>query len=95
MSNLFHDDITWCAGDCPIQGCFRNPANMNDRDIPHSFAMFKGTEICPFFESSDGCLDKCIHAKKCFAEHKDPDDALRALIERYCDDCYFAEVSED
>ena len=95
VSNPFHDDITWCADNCPIQGCFRNPVNMSDRDALHSFAYFKGTDDCPVYKSTDGCMDKCIHAAHCFAEYKDPNNAIRALIDGYCDNCYFAEVSED
>lgn len=67
---------------------------MCDREIAHSFAYFKGTDACPI-KSIDGCMDKCIHATHCFSQYKDPNDAIHALIDQYCDECYFAEDNED
>lgn len=43
-----HDDITWCVdNDCSVNGCMRNPKNIHDKSVPHSYAMFRGTDECP------------------------------------------------
>lgn len=41
------DDITFCINECANKTCFRNPANIKDRAIPHSFSSLKDTEDCP------------------------------------------------
>jgi len=61
----------------------------------HSYAFFKGTPECPISRSLDECISGCVHAKECFARHDDPDMALRALIDEYCEDCAFASAEED
>ena len=43
-------DITWCMSECNIQNCYRNPVNMTDKTGLHSFAEFKGTDLCPLKE---------------------------------------------
>lgn len=45
------NDITWCASNCDIKSCFRNPINMKDKIGIHSFADFKGTRDCTFINS--------------------------------------------
>lgn len=61
----------------------------------HSYAMFKGTSECPISTSLDECMDGCVYAKRCFAEHMNPDDALNDLIANYCEDCVFSSMEED
>ena len=96
MSSLFHDDITWCAQpNCPIVSCRRNPVNMMERVGVHSYAMFKGTEECPVSQPTDGCFDGCLHMQEIFAKFDDPDEAMRALMDEYCEDCVFASEEED
>ena len=35
---LYDDDITFCPDDkCKVTSCMRNPANIRDRSIPHSY----------------------------------------------------------
>lgn len=43
------EDITYCASDCSLTSCFRNRKNIRQM-IPHSFALFEGTEECLKFE---------------------------------------------
>ena len=96
MYGFFVDDITWCIEeDCPMIACRRNVVNMVDHSGLHSYAMFKGTAECPVSRSLDECIDGCFHARECFAAHKDPDDALRELEEKYCERCMFASMEED
>lgn len=91
-----HDDITWCLEDkCPVTDCMRNQANMINRTGLHSYAMFKGTAECMMSANIDRCMDGCVHAKEMFANHEDPDDALKALMDEYCDDCIFSSTEED
>ncbi len=40
------DDITFCGDKCDRKTCFRHPANIIHREIPHSFANLKGTKLC-------------------------------------------------
>ena len=47
------DDITFCADMCKKKKCFRNPANIKDKTIPHSYAYLKGTDDCPFRKEDD------------------------------------------
>lgn len=68
---------------------------MIDRTGLHSFAIFKGTADCPISQSLDECMDGCLYAKECFAKHDDPDEALRVLVEEYCDGCIFSSAEED
>lgn len=35
------------------------------------------------------CEDYCKYQEKAFSEHKDPDEALDALIKEHCNDCPF------
>lgn len=44
---FFQDDITWCSSDCNNTDCYRHPSNMVDKEGLHSFADFKGTDVCP------------------------------------------------
>lgn len=91
-----HDDITWCLEEnCPVVDCMRNRVNIINRSGLHSFAMFRGTEVCPVSRGLDRCMDGCKWAKEAFAEHHDPHDAVRALADRYCENCIFAESAED
>lgn len=68
---------------------------MIDHTGPHSFAIFKGTEDCPRSKSLDECVDGCFHARECFAKFDDPDEALHALMDEYCDFCPYADMEED
>lgn len=95
MLSLFHDDITWCMSECPIHNCMRNPVNMMDHTGLHSYANFRGTDMCPVYKSEDGCMHLCAHVEECFSEYKDPDVALRELGEQYCDHCMFSSMEED
>lgn len=96
MYGFFMDDITWCIEeDCPMITCRRNTVNMIDHSGLHSYAIFKGTAECPVSRSLDECIDGCLHARRCFAAHDDPDEALRELEEEYCDNCMFASMEED
>ena len=96
MMAMIHDDITWCMEkDCPMTGCMRNQENMYDRTGLHSFAMFKGTQECPISSNLGDCLDGCRYARESFAEHEDPDDALKALMDEHCEECVFSSVEED
>lgn len=61
----------------------------------HSYAVFRGTSDCPISVSFDECMDGCVHAKECFAKYKNPDDALKFLIETFCEYCVFSSVEED
>lgn len=45
--DFISDDITFCANECDMISCFRNPANIKNKDIPHSFGNIKGTALCP------------------------------------------------
>ena len=93
---FIHDDITWCMeSKCPVIDCMRNPVNMMDKTGLHSYAMFKGTDECMMSANMDRCMDGCVHAKEMFAEHKDPDNALRVLMDEYCEDCIFSSAEED
>lgn len=52
------DDITFCyagfAGEgCDNTNCMRHPSNIINKDIPHSFAMFKDTEDCIDYDLTD------------------------------------------
>lgn len=40
------DDITFCANECNVKRCFRNSMWIIDKEIPHSYAYFKGTGEC-------------------------------------------------
>lgn len=92
LAAMFHDDITWCIeSECPVVGCMRNTVNMMDKTGLHSYAAFKGTEDCLMHE---GCMEYCAHARKCFEENEDPDNALFQL-QQYCDNCVFASMEED
>lgn len=94
--SFFLDDITWCAEEnCPVISCRRNQVNMINRVGIHSYAMFRGTAECPISVSLDECMDGCIHAKECFTKHDDPDDALKELMDEYCERCAFSSVEED
>lgn len=42
------DDITFCADNCKNKKCFRNPVNIKDRTIPHSYSYLKDTDYCPY-----------------------------------------------
>ena len=68
---------------------------MIDHTGVHSYAMFRGTEDCPVKRPLEGCLDGCLHAKECFAKFDDPDEAMKALENEYCDTCVFASMEED
>ena len=90
------DDHTWCIEEnCPMTSCYRNTENMINRTGVHSYAMFKGTAECPISRSLDECMDGCFHARECFAKHDDPDEALRELVDEYCEECIFASMEED
>lgn len=40
-------DITFCMTfDCKHKWCERNPKNIKDKKIPHSFANFEYTDLC-------------------------------------------------
>lgn len=96
LNSLFHDDITWCSEEkCPMTSCMRNRVNMIERVGLHSYAAFKGTPECPRSITLDECMDGCLHAKECFAYCKDPDDAMRRLMDEFCEDCIFSSVEED
>lgn len=93
---MIHDDICWCAEEnCPVINCMRNTVNMMDRSGLHSYALFKGTDMCPISEQLDKCFDGCVHARECFAGYDTPEEAMDALTSEYCDGCVFAEVRED
>lgn len=52
MYSLFSDDITFCASECDNEECMRHPSNIKEKEFPHSYALFKGTETCPDEELS-------------------------------------------
>lgn len=52
-TNWLGDDITFCMSECGRTDCFRHPSNILVKDIPHSFAMFEGTEYCPKTKKED------------------------------------------
>lgn len=52
MYDLFSDDITFCSSKCDKEDCMRHQSNIKDKEFPHSFAAFKGTEFCPDEEMS-------------------------------------------
>jgi len=99
MNELFafiHDDITWCSEKkCPVTDCMRNQANKINKTGPYSCADLKGTSMCMMSSNMDHCMDGCIHAKETFAGTDDPDEALKTLMDEYCDDCIFASAEED
>lgn len=96
MIEWIHDDITWCIEEnCPMIQCMRNTVNMIQKRGLHSYAVFKGTSECPISRSLDECMDGCVYAKGCFAAHNNPDDALRELEDKYCNDCMFSSQEED
>ena len=96
ITNWIHDDITWCMEtNCPMTSCYRNPVNMINKHGLHSYAVFKGTVECPISRSLDECMSGCVHAKDCFRDYEDPDEALRELEDTYCIDCMFASQEED
>lgn len=96
MLEFIHDDITWCLEDnCPFINCYRNTVNMMDRTGLHSYAIFKGTRECPLHMNLDDCINGCRHVKECFEKHEDPDEALKELTDKYCDNCIFSSVEED
>lgn len=93
---FIHDDITWCMEEkCPVISCRRNAVNMMDRTGLHSYAEFRGTTECMISTGLNECMDGCVHAKECFAESSDPDDALKKLIDEYCDNCELSSIEED
>ena len=48
------EDITFCANDkCNIQNCERNPKNIRNFNILHSFAMFPDCDKYPSMEFSE------------------------------------------
>ena len=53
MDEWIHDDITWCGNECSHTECERNQINILDRTHWHSYAMFKGTETCPYYKKDD------------------------------------------
>lgn len=44
------DDITFCSSECIKAECFRHRSNIQQPQYPHSFADFKGTPDCPYWE---------------------------------------------
>ena len=41
------DDITFCSSDCNYIICYRHPKNIKEPQYPHSYADFKGMNMCP------------------------------------------------
>lgn len=61
MNSLFLDDITWCFEEnCPHISCRRNRVNMIERTGLHSYAMFKGTEDCPYYKKENKSMKTYI-----------------------------------
>lgn len=46
LADFMHDDITFCSEDCENTACIRNQKNIRVPGV-HSYANFKGTELCP------------------------------------------------
>ena len=53
------------------------------------------TSECPVDAGLAECVDGCYHAKECFEETKDPNEALQKLTDTYCDHCLFSTLEED
>lgn len=49
------DDITFCMSECDYKKCRRHPSNMRNKNIPHSMALLKDTDLC---ERDDSEWDK-------------------------------------
>lgn len=60
MIAMFHDDITWCdQNDCPLVNCMRNPVNIMDRSVPHSYAHFRDCDECQIY-----CMEMAADAER-------------------------------
>ena len=60
------DDITFCMiGSCKHKDCFRHNSNIKDFTVPHSYAMFEGTEDCPY-EGKAMTYKEAIAELKCY-----------------------------
>ena len=46
MSEWISEDMTFCLDKCNYKKCSRHPSNIKHREIPHSYAELKGTELC-------------------------------------------------
>ena len=51
MYEWMHDDITWCRNECSHTECERNLANKLLKTGIFSMSMFKGTDMCPFYNN--------------------------------------------
>ena len=40
------DDHAFCSDECENTDCWRHPSNIKNKDLPHTFAKFKNTELC-------------------------------------------------
>lgn len=90
------DDRTWCGSKCNITECDRHPSNITDKTVPHSYAMFGDTEICPVGIYAGGCIQRCPHWKDVYAKcGNNIIRAVRYLVKHHCDECEYSEVTED
>lgn len=49
----YSQDITFCSNKCNRKTCERNSCHIRDLGIPHSFANFKETELCPYGKAKE------------------------------------------
>jgi len=90
------NDITWCThAECPVTNCRRHQSRKPNKAGVSSFADFRMTSECPVDAGLAECVDGCYHAKECFEETRDPNEALQKLTDTYCDHCLFSTLEED
>lgn len=91
------DDITFCASKCGMKNCFRHPSNMIHKNIPHSFALFKETDECPFKGGvTKGDYLKIKGLNICnpkFDVNDLADDDFKKMVDRVCEN--FADIFND
>ena len=57
------DDITFCMSKCDNTKCRRHPSNIKIKNIPHSFALLEGSDLCEK-EDSNGTKTGCGTGRK-------------------------------
>jgi len=89
MSELdwMHDDITWCARECPNHGCFRNRVNRREKKGMFSTGDMYEEGKCPPEASIEEFNER-------MREYKEKQKKKEAESDKKCDTCKYKGATE-
>lgn len=74
MVNRMTEDITFCQNgweECQVTRCERHPSNIENPQLPHSYAKLYRTEYCPLEKPQPIDAVEVVRCKDCVFHNED------------------------